>query len=117
MSPPLCPPGPVSNFKVEINGDGSLTLKWKSDNPTGAAGTMYQVWRRIGAAGAFAYCGGTGAREFVDATVPPGTTSICYQIQAVRSTAVGPWTQFNVNFSTSGESTSVDEGQPVKIAV
>jgi hypothetical protein len=26
---------------------------------------------------------------------------VTYQIQAVRSTAVGPWAQFNVNFGVS----------------
>jgi hypothetical protein len=94
-----------------LNGNGSLTLKWKSDNPAGVGGTMYQVWRKIGV-GAFEYCGGTGSKVFTDATVPPGTTSICYQIQGVRSTAAGSWSQFNVNFFTGGEAMSVAESQP-----
>ena len=101
---PVPAPGAVSNFTATINGDGSLTIGWKSANPAGAQGTMYQVWRRVGTAGAFAYCGGTGAKTFVDATVPPGTTCLCYQVQAVRSTAAGPWAQFNVNFGVGGGS-------------
>jgi hypothetical protein len=54
-------PGAVSNFKVGINADGSITIKWKSDN-AGASGTLYQVWRKIGN-GDFAYCGGCGDEE------------------------------------------------------
>ena len=112
---PTAPPGPVSNFTATINGNGSLTTRWKADNPAGTHGTMYQVWRKIGT-GAFEYCGGTGSKVYTDDTVPAGTTSITYQIQAVRSTAAGPWSQFNVNFSMGGGSMSVTEGQPAKIA-
>jgi len=109
-------PGPVSNFKAEINGDGSLTIRWKSDNPAGTSGTLYQVWRKIGT-GAFEYCGGTGSKFYVDDSVPAGAVSITYQLQAVRSTAVGPWSQFNVNFSTgSGGGATVVEEQPAKLA-
>lgn len=111
---PTPAPGPVSNFKAEINGDGSLTIKWKSDNPAGASGTIYQVWRKIGS-GAFTYCAGCGTKEFTDYTVPAGTPSITYQIQAVRSTVAGPWAQFNVNFGVGG-GTVVTESAPVKIA-
>ena len=68
-------------------------------------GTIYQVSRRTGATGAggaFVAVGGTGTRSFVDPTVPAGAAAVTYQIQAVRSTAVGPWAQFNVNFGVSG---------------
>jgi hypothetical protein len=40
---------------------------------------------------------------------------VTYQVQAVRSTAVGRWTQFNVNFGSGGSGTeiaSVSEGSP-----
>ena len=111
---PKGPPGAVSNFKVQLEGNGAPTLKWTSDNPPGTQGTMYQIWRKIGD-GAFTYCAGTGAKTFTDNNVPVGTSSITYQIQAVRSTAGGPWAQFNVNFGTGGE-TSVTQSQPVKLA-
>jgi hypothetical protein len=111
---PTAPPGAVSNFTAAIEGNGALTIRWKSDNPAGVGGTMYMVWRKIGTGG-FTFCGGTGQKEYTDATVPAGTTSICYQIQAVRSTGTGPWAQYNVNFSTEGEA-SVTQGQAVKIA-
>src|SRR5690606_11812795 len=68
---PVPAPGPVSNFTAELNGDGSLTLKWKSDNH-GAHGTLYQVWRKAGS-GPFDYIGGTGEKRFLDSSVPAGT--------------------------------------------
>jgi hypothetical protein len=84
-----------------------------------AAGTVYQVGRRIGGAGEFTYCGGAGAKKFLDETIPAGSSQVTYQIQAVRSTAVGEWAQFNVNFGigTGGAmTTSVTESSPTKIA-
>ena len=101
-------PGACTGFTVSLNGDGSVLLKWKSQNPAGAPGTMYQVWRRLGAGGgAFTYLGGTGSKHIVDNEVPAGTAAVTYQIQAVRSTAVGPWSQFNVNFGAPGTPATV----------
>jgi hypothetical protein len=99
---PVPPPGPLSAFKVELMGDGALGLGWKASNPVGSSGTLYQVWRRIGASGEFTYLGGTGEKKFIDSTIPAGTSSVTYQLQAVRSTAAGPWAQFNVNFGVGG---------------
>lgn len=95
---PMGDPGVCTDFRVTLNGDGTLLFKWKCKNPVGAHGTIYQIWRRIGGVGEFAYVGGAGQKEFLDATVPAGTTSLTYQIQAIRSTAAGPWVQFNVGF-------------------
>jgi hypothetical protein len=114
LPPPPTPaprpaPGTPSNLKVELNGDGSLLLKWKCPNPPGAAGTIYQIFRRVGTAGTdFTYLGGTGQRSFQDTTVPGGATCLTYQLQAARSTAVGNFAQFIVNFGTnSGGGTTV----------
>ncbi|HLL91178.1 MAG TPA: hypothetical protein VK324_17910 [Tepidisphaeraceae bacterium] len=68
-------------------------------------GTIYQVYRRLGPDGAFEYIGGAGQRKFVDATIPAGTPSVTYQLQSVRSTAVGPWSQFNVGFGITAAGT------------
>ena len=95
-------PGTPSDFGIKLSGDGSLTLTWTCKNPKGSTGTMYQVYRRTTATGEFTYLGGAGEKKFVDATVPAGTARVTYQIQAVRSTAVGPWAQFNVTFGTAG---------------
>jgi hypothetical protein len=111
-------PGKPEEFTVELQANGALTLKWKCANPPGTQGTMYMLWRRIGATGNFEGIGGSGDKMFVDSTLPAGTASVTYQIQAVRSTAVGPWAQYTVNFGVtpSGTTTSVAEGEPVKIA-
>jgi len=107
-------PGTPSNLKVELNGDGSLMLKWKCPNPPGAAGTIYQIFRRVGTSGTdFTYLGGTGQRSFMDTTVPGGATCLTYQLQAARSTAVGNFAQFIVNFGTNtGGGTTVQSVEP-----
>ena len=99
---PVPAPGTPGSFKVTLGGDGSLDLTWKCNNPAGSSGTIYQVFRRTTAEGEFEYLGGSGSKSFLDTTVPAGATAVTYKIQAVRSTAVGPWAQFNVNFGTSG---------------
>lgn len=112
-------PGQPTDFVVQLDATGALNLAWKCPNPAGTSGTIYQVWRRIGSTGDFSYIGGSGTRSFVDATLPAGSSSVTYQIQAVRSTVVGPWAQFNVNFGVSGGgvmTASVAEGVPAKIA-
>jgi hypothetical protein len=99
---PVAPPGTPSNFKVALNGNGSLKLTWKCANPAGSVGTIYQVYRRVAADDAFTYLGGVGTKSITDNTLPAGASAVTYQIQAVRSTAVGAWAQFNVNFGVSG---------------
>ena len=66
--------------------------------------------RKVGE-GAFEYLGGAGEKKWTDSTLPAGATQITYQIQAVRSTAVGPWAQFNVNFGVG------NNGGPVALSV
>jgi hypothetical protein len=93
---PVPPPGQPTDLKVALDATGMLTLKWKCANPPGSSGTTYNVYRRVGATGEFTYLGGTGTRTFTDGTVPAGAALVMYQIQAVRSTAAGPWNTFNV---------------------
>jgi hypothetical protein len=93
---PKPPPGQPTDLKVTLDATGGLGLSWKCVNPPGARGTTYNVFRRIGAAGEFTYLGGSGVKELVDETVPAGAALVMYKIQAVRSTAVGPWNTFNV---------------------
>lgn len=117
---PVPAPGTPTDFKVELFVDGSLKLAWKCTNPTGAQGTIYQVWRRVTADSEFTYLGGSGTKDFIDQTIPTGASQITYQIQAVRSSAVGNWAQFNVNFGTTAAGTVTasvsDGGSPTKIA-
>jgi hypothetical protein len=98
---PVGPPGQPEAFKASLDGNGALMLAWKCKNPKGASGTIYQVYRRVGGSGEFTYLGGTGEKKFTDTTLPTGATQVTYQIQAVRSTAVGLWATFNVFFGTN----------------
>ncbi|HEY8667580.1 MAG TPA: hypothetical protein VIL86_13010 [Tepidisphaeraceae bacterium] len=117
---PVGAPGEPSNFKVSLEVNGALTITWKCANPAGCTGTMYQVFRRTSADGEFAYLGGSGEKKFVDATIPAGSSQVTYQMQAVRSTAAGPWAQFNVNFGagsgSGGMTAAVETVQAVKRA-
>jgi hypothetical protein len=117
---PTGPLGKPSDFTVELDQTGALNLKWKNTNPQGATGAVYQIWRRIGATGELAYLGGVGGKQYTDSDVPAGSSQVQYQIQAVRSTSVGPFALFVVNFgvSSGGGATvaSVEETTPTKIA-
>jgi hypothetical protein len=96
------PPGKPENFQVELTTLGWLALRWTCDQPAGAAGTMYQVHRRLGEGKPFEYVGTAGERKYVDTSVPAGTASVTYQVRAVRSKSVGPWATFNVNLGSTG---------------
>jgi hypothetical protein len=99
---PAPPPGKPTAFAAALNADGSVTLRWTCANPRGTSGTLYQVWRRVGAGGPFEHLGATGVKRFTDAMLPAGAGAVTYQIQAVRSTAAGARAQFNVNFGVAG---------------
>ena len=96
---PMPEPGHPYKFEFSLDAIGCLTLTWKCDNPKGSVGTIYQVWRSdTGLDGKFVYLGGSGIRKFVDATVPLGTSTVTYRIQAIRSTAMGEPATFSVHF-------------------
>src|SRR5688572_5004480 len=94
---PVSTLGQAHDFKVGLNADGSLELGWKCASPR-ATGTIYQVWRKLEGEATFSYLGGAGTKSFTDDTVPAGPSSIMYKIQAVRSTAQGPWALLTVLF-------------------
>jgi hypothetical protein len=108
---PVPPPGKPYRFTVELaDGDGSLKLAWKCKNPRNSQGTMYQIWRRIGQSGKFAFIGTSGVRSFVDDTLLAGTVGaggVTYRIVPVRSTRRGTAADFLVFFGTDGSGTPV----------
>ena len=113
---PKGPPGAPNEFKAALGGNGAVELSWKCKNPPGTSGTMYQIYRRTSDVGPFTFLGGSGSRKFIDNSLPAGTTVITYMIQAMRSTSVGPWVQFNVNFGLVNggpASVAVSEGKMV----
>lgn len=103
---PIGPPGPATDFTAELDPTGVLNLTWKSVNPPGSSGTIYQVARQIGSGGGGGAGGGggmviigsAGQRKFADATIPAGTDSVTYQITPIRSTVAGPTRPFTVKF-------------------
>lgn len=105
---PLPPPGKPSRPTVELLLSGGVRLGWTCKNPPGSEGTIYEVCRRVGAPGTpgawgpLTFLGTTGRRSFTDETIPRGTTSLIYQITAVRSTARGEPSQLSVNFGVEG---------------
>ncbi|XVJ58467.1 MAG: hypothetical protein HEQ23_03330 [Tepidisphaera sp.] len=98
IPPPATPsprpaPGQPTDFKVSLNPGGSITLKWKCQNPPGSTGTVYHVYRRIGGVeGPATDLGTIGVREFTDDTVPSsaGGVGVVYVVQAQRADLVGP---------------------------
>ncbi len=93
---PLAEPGMPYRLSTKLDGDGSLILSWKCDNPAGSRGTQYELWRRI-AGGDFVFLQTVGVKRFRDHTLPEGATGIAFKIRATRSTKTGPWTRFNVS--------------------
>ncbi len=97
IPPPAVPsprpaPGQPTDFKVNLNPGGSITLKWKCPNPAGSTGTVYHVYRRIGGAESPVTDLGTiGVREFTDETVPSsaGGVGVVYIVQAQRAELLG----------------------------
>lgn len=101
--------GKPRNCSFTLEGTGALRLKWKCTNRR-ATGTVYLVSRQIqqlagertsGADAGMKLLGVSRKRWFVDQTVPAGASEMLYQVQAVRSTAVGVATLFNVSFGVS----------------
>ncbi len=72
--------------------------------------------RRTTPTGPFDFLGTSGQRKFIDTTVPAGSSQITYQLQGVRSTAIGPYAQFNVNFGFASNGQMTASVTPVKLA-
>lgn len=114
---PVAAPGTSSDFAVQVLPDGTVVLTWKCNNPPGAIGTTYNVFRRTTPSGPFDFLGTAGQRRFIDATLPANAAQITYQIQAVRSTAIGANAQFLVNFGFNNGGTLLTASvSPVKLA-
>ena len=106
--PPPAPPGVVGppgtpfDFRVGLRQDGSVELKWKCNNPSGAGGTVYEILRSVGG-GAMQFVDNAGEKTFIDETVPANSGPVTYQITGVRTTVRGDPAQFTMQFGT-GES-------------
>lgn len=99
----LPPPGQPFMLTADLNPNGSLTIRWKTNNPAGASGTSYFVQRRLGAQGSYAIVGGGTGRTFTDVTLPAGQASVYYTVQGVRGGVFGPTSEpLVVSFGIGG---------------
>ncbi|HMN40305.1 MAG TPA: hypothetical protein PKE29_05630 [Phycisphaerales bacterium] len=128
-SPPGTPPLPVApdKFGASVNPDGSLTIKWKVAQPTGATGVQYRVLRRVNAtSGPYSIVSTEGSnKSFTDTFLPVGVDRVEYIVQPTRPGGiVGPQSNvFVVQFgSVSGGGISiariesVPHAEPMRIA-
>jgi len=97
---PMPPPGQPTNLVVTLaTSNGDLTLRWKCENPSGAAGTSYIIRRKLPTEPNFQFVGVSGKKEFVDQTLFAGPDFVQYTVQGQRSDSTGPLSEvFTVNF-------------------
>lgn len=100
----LPPPIPPQTFSAEINGDGSLTIKWKVTQPPGVIGVQYLVSRRMQGEASFTLVSSEGSKKsYTDETLPFGTDRVEYIIRPKRGEALGmPSNIFTVQFGSVG---------------
>jgi hypothetical protein len=128
-NPPGTPPLPVApdKFAASVNPDGSLTIKWKVSQPTGATGVQYRVMRRVNTTeGPYTIVSTEGSnKSFTDMTLPVGVDMVQYIVQPTRPGGiVGPQSNvFSVQFGSvqgGGMSiatiASIPHAEPMKIA-
>jgi hypothetical protein len=121
---PVGPPGTPDNFKIALDTQGAITLRWKCQNPDNASGTSYIVRRRFGSAGEFVFVGVASKKSFTDTTITGNVSQVQYTVQAVRSDLSGQPSQtvvvrFGAGGMGGGQIVSVTEGEPggnVKLA-
>ena len=89
------PPGTPERFAYTLGALGVITVTWRCEQPDNAGGTIYYVSRRLDG-GPWIHLETVGKRRFVDDTLPAGTATATYQVQAARSTARGPVAEFTV---------------------
>lgn len=107
LTPPASPgtaPDPVAPYQLgaSLDSQGNLIVKWKTSQPTGVSGVVYFLRRSIDN-GPFTLVHTTGEKEFIDASVPAGTASVSYAIQAKRGQKVSSWSEtLTVRFGQAG---------------
>lgn len=100
---PVPPPGQPTDFKVELNPSGSITIKWKAKHPEGSDRVVYFVQRKLAAEANFSLLGGTGDKFYEDASFPAGIDGATYIVTAQRGQVSGPPSQqLTVTFGAAG---------------
>lgn len=95
---PLDAPGKPTEFAVNLNSDGSITLSWSSSESTASTGAFFMVSRKLPGQGGFTGIGGapgstseTRRPSFTDNTVPSSAAGqgAQYIVQGFRGTRAG----------------------------
>ena len=107
ITPPANPtaqpaPNTPTNVAADPNANGTVTIKWKA---TANNGSVYIVFRKLAGNNQFTQVGLVSTKKFIDSTVPAGTTSCQYQVQAVRNNQTSTASQpVSVQFGAGGAS-------------
>jgi hypothetical protein len=95
---PLPAPGKPTDFSVDLNSDGSVTLSWNSTDSAASSGAFFAISRKLPGQTAFVGVGGAPGStsesrraSFTDATVPASAASqgAQYIVQGFRGTRMG----------------------------
>ena len=95
---PAAPPQQASILNAVLGGNGSVTINFQGNGPTG---TVWQVSRKLPTDTAYSIIGNADAlsKSFTDSTLPAGIVSADYQVQGIRGSVAGPVSfGFNVKF-------------------
>lgn len=107
-------PAPNAPFDLvaELTTDGSILLRWKARQVAG--GVLYSVRRSIDSVNELILLDTVGEKEFLDETIPEGTRSITYSVQAKRGNKRSPQSGLlTVRFGREGGQTVI---KSVKLA-
>jgi hypothetical protein len=100
---PLPPPGTPTDFKVELNAEGSITIRWKAAHPEGSYNVVYFVQRKLLTETQFRIIGGSGERAYTDDTLPFGVDGATYIVTSQRgSVQSAPSRQLTITFGSGG---------------
>ena len=105
LIPPPAPPSPAgppeqpTNVTAQLLPGGGLRLTWKGSV---AHGAYFSVYRRVAGESAFTLLKSPKDKTYDDTTIPAGTSSLTYFIQAVRdqNTVNSDW--YQVTFGVGG---------------
>ncbi len=104
---PSEPPGQPTNITATLDDEGNITLKWKCVNPA-SGNVVYNISRRTDEDADFAPVGFSGARSFLDDSIPAGSPSVQYTIRGFRGQTVGPASAiFTLQFGHGGGGLSI----------
>ncbi len=96
---PLGPPGTPTGLRTALDTTGRIRLSWKADDAAASSGAYFVVQRRLENERAFTILGATGAKAFLDKTIPLGTRRATYIILPFRGQKPGnPSIQVIVQF-------------------